>query len=192
MRVVNVAGISCGIVPRTIGGPYAVLISEQLWAAGAKLIVGLTSAGRVSPDLPLPSIVVVNEAIRDEGTSLHYLPPAASVQTPTASIVDPLIADLSLIAPHVCQGRVWTTDAPYRETREQLEHWATQDVLAVEMQAASLFAFGHGRGAAVGVVALVSNSVDETATGFDTGGNEFRVGVLTSIARATDGYLTKV
>lgn len=184
MRVADIAGTRCGIVPRTIGGPYAVLIAEQLWAAGAKLIVGLTSAGRVAPTLPFPSIVVVNEAIRDEGTSLHYLAPTASVRTPTMGIVGPLIAELSAVAAHVRQGRVWTTDAPYRETREQLDYWATQNVLAVEMQAASLFAFAQARGAPVAVIALVSNSVDGPAGGFDTGGNEFRVGVLRAIALA--------
>lgn len=50
------------------GALYAVLVAEQLWAAGAKVNVGLTSAGRVSPILPLPSIAVVEKAIRDEGT----------------------------------------------------------------------------------------------------------------------------
>jgi uridine phosphorylase len=189
MRAATIAGITCGIVPRTIGGPYAVLISEQLWAAGAKLIVGLTSAGRVSPNLPLPSIVVVNEAIRDEGTSLHYVPSAPSAHTPTVGIVEPLIAELRAVAPHVCQGRVWTTDAPYRETREQLDHWATQGALAVEMQAASLFGFATARGAAVAVVALVSNSVDQTASGFDTGGHQLRGDVLAAIARAAARYL---
>ena len=188
MRVADIAGTRCGIVPRTIGGPYAVLIAEQLWAAGAKLIVGLTSAGRVSPNLPLPSIVVVNDAIRDEGTSLHYVAPTVSVQTPTTGIVECLITELSVIAPHVCQGRVWTTDAPYRETREQLDYWATQNVLAVEMQAASLFAFAQARRAPVAVVALVSNSVDGPAGSFDTGGNEFRVGVLRAIALAATRY----
>src|SRR5256885_6949051 len=39
-------------------------------------------------------------------------------------------------------GKVWTTDAPYRETKAQLNKWARDGVLAVEMQAASLFAFG--------------------------------------------------
>lgn len=184
MRVATIAGTSCGIVPRTIGGPYAVLVSEQLWAAGAKLIVGITSAGRVSPDLPLPSIVVVSQAIRDEGTSFHYLAPSPTVETPTPAIVEPLLRELSEVTPSVRQGPVWTTDAPYRETRDQLDHWARRGALAVEMQAASLFAFAHARGAAVAVVALVSNSVDQAAAGFDTGGNEFRVRVLSAIAKA--------
>ena len=75
----NLEGVTCGIVARTIGGPYAVLIAEQILAAGAKIIIGLTSAGRVSPDLPLPCLVVATSAIRDEGTSYHYLPPSSEV-----------------------------------------------------------------------------------------------------------------
>jgi uridine phosphorylase len=126
------------------------------------LIVGLTSVGRVSPNLPLPSILVVNDASRDEGPSLHYLAPTVSVRTPTQGVVEPLITELSAIAPHVCQARVWTTDAPYRETREQLEYWATPCVLAVEMQAASLFAFAQERRAPVAVVAMEPSTVSFT------------------------------
>ena len=74
--------LSCGIVPRTIGGPYAVLVAEQMAVCGAEVIVGLASAGRVSPTLPIPSVVVADSAIRDEGTSYHYLPPGEIVQAP--------------------------------------------------------------------------------------------------------------
>jgi hypothetical protein len=124
MRVLALDGLVCGIVPRTIGGPYAVLIAEQLRAAGAKVIVGLTSAGRVSPSLPLPSIVVIDEAVRDEGTSLHYLPPSASVETPSPRLVDVIAQELSALRVPVSRGAVWTTDAPYRETSGQLRTWA--------------------------------------------------------------------
>jgi uridine phosphorylase len=183
-------GLLCGIVPRTIGGPYAVLIAEQLWAAGARLIVGLTSAGRVAPSLPLPSIVLVDDAVRDEGTSLHYLAASSNVATPTPTVVDPLIRELSTVSPHVCRGRVWTTDAPYRETAEQLRFWADQGVLAVEMQAASMFAFAQARKAQVAIVTLVSNSVDQDIGDFDTGGNEYRVAVLSAIARAARAFIS--
>lgn len=190
MRVATIDGLACGIVPRTIGGPYAVLVAEQLWAAGAQLIVGITSAGRVSPNLPLPSIVIVDEAVRDEGTSLHYLPPSPSVLTPTTDIVDLLVRELSTVSSRVCRGRVWTTDAPYRETPEQLTFWADRGVLAVEMQAASLFAFAHARGAQVAMVALVSNSVDQVASDFDTGGHDFRTDVLAAVARAAQAFVS--
>lgn len=190
MQAVTLDGLTCGVVPRTIGGPYAVLIAEQLWAAGAQLIVGITSAGRVSPGLPLPSIVVVEDAVRDEGTSLHYLAPSSTVATPTPSLLDSLVRELSTVTPHARHGRVWTTDAPYRETAEQLRFWAEQDVLAVEMQAASLFAFAQAREAQVAMVALVSNSVDQAVADFDTGGNEYRVGVLAAVARAARAFIS--
>jgi len=189
LQVASFDGLACGVIPRTIGGPYAVLIAEQLWAAGARLIVGLSSAGRVLPTLPLPSIVVADDAIRDEGTSLHYLPQSRSVATPTLDAIDPLVHELRKVSTHVQAGRVWTTDAPYRETVEQLEHWASADVLAVEMQAASLFAFARAREAHVASVALVSNSVHPQSSAFDTGGHDFRVNVLAAIARAARTFI---
>jgi uridine phosphorylase len=189
MRVLTLEGLACGIVPRTIGGPYAVLVAEQLCAAGAKLIVGITSAGRISPTLPLPAIVVIDEAVRDEGTSLHYLLPSTTVATPTPVIADLLVQELGGLPFPVGRGVVWTTDAPYRETPAQLRSWAEQGVLAVEMQAASLFAFARARGVRVGMVALVSNDVEQGATAFDTGGHEFRTRVLAAVARAARVFL---
>ena len=192
MRTMALDGVSCGIVPRTIGGPYAVLIAEQFWAAGAQMIVGITSAGRVSPNLSLPSIVVIDDAVRDEGTSLHYLAPSSIVLTPTPDVVDPLLRELSTVSSHVCRGRVWTTDAPYRETVEQLRFWAGQDVLAVEMQAASLFAFARVRQAQIAMLALVSNSVDQAGADFDTGGDDYRVAVLAAVVRAARDFISSL
>lgn len=189
MLGLTLAGVRCGVVPRTIGGPYAVLIAEQLHAAGAQVILGITSAGRVSPSLPLPCIVIADEAVRDEGTSLHYLPESECVVTPTPELLDHLAAALDSLAP-VCRGRVWTTDAPYRETREQLQAWADRGVLAVEMQTASLFAFGQARGARVGVVALVSNSTEHAGEQFDTGEHAYRLDVLSAVVHAAHAFIT--
>lgn len=188
MLTLTVEGVACGIVPRTIGGPYAVLVAEQLRAAGAQLIVGLTSAGRVAPTLPLPSIVVVDEAIRDEGTSLHYVPASTTVTGPTPLLSVHLARELEGLAP-VRRGLVWTTDAPYRETEDQLQSWAASGALAVEMQAASLFAFARATGARVGIVALVSNSVRHAGGTFDTGGHTYRLNVLLAVARAARTFL---
>jgi uridine phosphorylase len=181
-------GVRCGVVPRTIGGPYAVLVAEQLHAAGARVVICLTSAGRVSPALPLPCIVVADEAVRDEGTSLHYRPEGRRVPGPAPELGDHLARELAQVS-EVRRGCVWTTDAPYRETREQLQEWAADGVLAVEMQAASLFAFGHARGASVAVVALVSNSTDHGGEQFDTGEHAYRLGVLGGLVRAAAQWL---
>ncbi len=183
MFSLDLGGVHCGIIARTIGGPYAVLIAEQLAAAGAKLILGLTSAGRVSPTLPLPCLVIATAAIRDEGASLHYLPPGRSVACPVP--IAPLLErELALTGWAVRCGEVWTTDAPYRETRTQLSAWASEGVLAVEMQAASLFALGAARGVPVAVVATVSNAVDHEGDNFDTGSREDGLRIIEACARA--------
>jgi len=183
MFAIDLESVACGIIARTIGGPYAVLIAEQLQTAGVKLIIGLTSAGRVSPDLPLPCLVVATSAIRDEGTSYHYLPPDREVAC-KSPLVPLLERELIATGWAVRSGKVWTTDAPYRETKTQLNRRAREGALAVEMQAASLFAFGLARQASVASVAMVSNAVDHAGAQFDTGSQDDGLRVLKGIARA--------
>jgi uridine phosphorylase len=187
MFAMDLEGVTCGIIARTIGGPFAVLIAEQLQAAGAKLIIGLTSAGRVSPVLPLPCLVVATSAIRDEGTSYHYLPPASEVAC-KSQLVPLLERELLATGWAVRSGKVWTTDAPYRETKAQLNKWALEGALAVEMQAASLFAFGIARQVSVASVAMVSNAVDHAGAQFDTGSQADGLRVLKGIARAARSF----
>jgi uridine phosphorylase len=134
------------------------------------------------------SIIVADEAVRDEGTSLHYLEASASVSTPTHSLVPHLMRELATVG-DVRHGLVWTTDAPYRETEDQLSRWTHAGALAVEMQAASLFAFGHATGANLGLVALVSNSPAQSQDQFDTGGHDYRLRVLTAVANAARAFL---
>jgi len=188
MYLAEAGGIRCGVIARTIGGPYAVLIAEQLRVSGAQLILGLTSAGRVSPSLPLPSFVVVTGAVRDEGTSLHYLPPGEQIACPTP-IGNLLKEELGRIGLTVVQGSVWTTDAPYRETAGQLQRHAEAGVLAVEMQAASLFAFAAARQVDIGIVAQVTNAVDHRDEPFDKGTDEDSFALLGAMLRAGRTYL---
>lgn len=184
MLTIEVDGLVCGIIPRTIGGPYAVLIAEQLAASGVNLIIGLTSAGRIARDLPLPCLLVITSAIRDEGTSFHYLPAGREIACPSPGLVAPLDEELSQTGWSVRRGKVWTTDAPYRETEMQLQHWADDAVLAVEMQAASLFAFGAARGVAVASIAMVSNAVDHDGEQFNTGSQHDGLRIIQACARA--------
>lgn len=188
MYSMDIGGTPCGVVPRTIGGPYAVLIAEQLRASGARVVLGLTSAGRVSGSLPVPSLVVPTEAIRDEGTSYHY-PPASPSVPADADLADCLATGLQGLGVPVSRGTVWTTDAPYRETNEQLAQYAEQGVLAVEMQAASLFAFAIARGMPVGMVAHVTNAVDHNQDPFNKGSHTFGQRLLEAMSRASKAYL---
>jgi Phosphorylase superfamily len=110
-----------GIVPRTIGGPFSVLIAEQMAVSGAQVIIGLTSAGRVSSFVPVPALVVISNAVSDEGTSYHYLPPECLAES-SPVLAKCLGKELDKLSCPVFYGPVWTTDASYRETKEQLEH----------------------------------------------------------------------
>lgn len=190
MHSIDVNGNTCGIIARTIGGPYAVLIAEQLRVSGAELILGLTSAGRVSRSLPLPTLVVVQNAIRDEGTSYHYVPPGNPVES-DSELVTTLMNGIGSLGLPVFSGRVWTTDAPYRETQQQLDTYATEGVLAVEMQAASLLAFSKATGMPVGIVALVSNAVDHTEDTFNKGPHAFGQRLIEAMCRAGIRHLAR-
>jgi uridine phosphorylase len=188
MHSFQVEGMECGLIARTIGGPYAVLVAEQLHVSGAQVILGLTSAGRVNPSLPLPSLVVATSAIRDEGTSYHYLPAADVVVAPSA-LAEEMHRGLQGLSLPVSHGLVWTTDAPYRETVEELEENFTRGALAVEMQAASLFAFAKARHANVAVVAHVTNAIDHTRAPFDKGSDEHGWETVQAMCRAGKAFL---
>lgn len=188
MHALEVDGTPCGIVPRTIGGPYAVLIAEQLKSSGAQVVLGLTSAGRVAAFVPVPSLVVATAAIRDEGTSYHYLSASHSAAA-HATLAEALQRGLSKLDIPVLSGSVWTTDAPYRETKQQLAEYARQGVLAVEMQAASLFAFGIARSLPVGMIAHVTNAVDHKQAPFEKGSQDFGKRLLETMCRAAKSFL---
>jgi uridine phosphorylase len=189
MFSLKVDGVTCGIVPRTIGGPFAVLVAEQMAISGARLVLGLNSAGRVSSEMPVPGLVSVTGAIRDEGTSYHYLPPAASVDAPS-TVSRVLESELEKLSLPVRSGIVWTTDAPYRETSEQLGRHARAGVLAVEMQAASLLAFSTARKFPVGIVAHVTNNANEANKAFDKGVHEEEFEILQAICRAGTRFVS--
>jgi uridine phosphorylase len=79
---------------------------------------------------------------------------------------------------------VWTTDAPYRETRQQLGRYGEEGALAVGMQAASLFALAQVRHAQIAVVAHVSNARDHKGEPFNRGSEDDGVEILTAICNA--------
>ena len=88
-------------------------------------------------------------------------------------------------------GTIWTTDAPYRETAEQVMGHSRAGALAVEMQAASLFAFSRARRFPVGLVAHVTNGLEDQASReFDKGSRELQVEILRRICRAGERCLS--
>ncbi len=191
MFAIEVDGVTSGIVPRTIGGPYSVLVAEQMAVSGAQVVLGLTSAGRVSADMPVPGLVAVTRAVRDEGTSYHYGPPAETIDAPL-DVAKLLELELKRLPLPDLSGTVWTTDAPYRETAKQLADHAKGGALAAEMQAASLFAFSQARHFPVGAVAYVTNGAGQSGESFDKGSHELEFEILKRVCGAGARFVSRL
>jgi purine-nucleoside phosphorylase len=137
-------GSSLGIIGGAVGASFAVLIAEQLFASGCELLISVTSAGQIAPDLDLPCAILINRALRGEGTSHAYLPSEPFIDA-DAALIHTAAAALANSGLPVVQGTTWTTDAPFRETPSSLAIAATAGALAVEMEAAALYAFARAQ-----------------------------------------------
>jgi uridine phosphorylase len=183
-------GRTVGIVGCAVGAPFAVLIAEQLFASGCRLLLSVTSAGQITAAGPTPYFVVIDRALRDEGTSYHYAAPADYAEA-DARLVALAATALERSGRPAMVGATWTTDAPYRETAEAIEAARARGVLAVEMEAAALYAFARARGAAVLCLAHVTNTMGQGDQDFEKGeadGTAEALQVLEAIvAAAADG-----
>ncbi len=141
-----------------IGAPAITGIAEEMMAWGVKNLVILSLAGGLQSDLEPGSVVVCDRAIRDEGTSYHYLPPARDVQA-SSQLVSRLSTMLEDRGIRSTTGAVWSTDAPYRETREEAELFRREGVKAVDMESAGLFAAAQVRGREAASVFVIGDSL---------------------------------
>ncbi len=141
-----------------IGGPAIVNLEEELIAWGARRVVVLSLAGGIAPGLATGSVVVCDRAIRDEGTSYHYLPPARDVRASDA-LASLLSRGLAARGITSARGPAWSTDAPYRETREETEALREEGVLAVDMESAGVFAAARVREAEAASVLVIGDTL---------------------------------
>ena len=151
------AGIRFGVVGHAVGASFAVLCAEQVFASGCEVLVSVTSAGELRPLGRPPYPVVIDRALRDEGTSYHYLPAStwADADPGLVALAERGCAGL----PHeLYRGASWTTDAPYRETAQVIGQRTQAGAVAVEMEAAALYAFSRASGHPLMCFAPVTNN----------------------------------
>jgi uridine phosphorylase len=161
-------GRTFGIIGNAVGAPFAVLLAEQLFVSGCALLVSITSAGQIDPDLDLPCFVLIERALRDEGTSYHYLPPSTYSEAPEG-LVAGLAGAFDSLPFSVYRGAAWTTDAPYRETEAAIAAKRAQGIKAVEMEAAALYAFAEAKDKPVLCFAHVTNQMAREEGDFEKG-----------------------
>ena len=132
-------------------------LMDEMLALGAKRVLLYGSCGVLDASLTAGRLILPTAACRDEGTSYHYLPPADYVDIPTAERLGEIFDELGL--PYV-KGRVWTTDAIYRETRANVEKRRADGCIAVDMECASAMAVGRFRSAEVYQFLYAEDSLD--------------------------------
>lgn len=167
----DLSGTRIGIVGCAVGAPYAVLVAEQMFACGCELLISVTSSGQIARVAEPPYFVLVTRALRDEGTSYHYLPAARFSNAPVA-VLEAARGALREAGVTVLEGASWTTDAPFRETAAAVAEAEREGILAVEMESAALYAFAAARGRAVLCLAHVTNTMGQSAREFEKGHNE--------------------
>lgn len=192
----SAVGAATGVVGCAVGAPFAVLVAEQLFASGCRFLVSVTSAGRIAALGEPPHVVLIDRALRDEGTSAHYVSPDGGpfMAAPDPALIDRVEAalraafqDAGGVAVH--RGATWTTDAPYRETQAAIDHARSLGVLAVEMEAAALYAMAAARGFPIVCLAHVTNTMGQDAgDGFEKGDAHGSVTALRLIEAAARAY----
>ncbi len=140
-----------------IGAPVVATKMEELIAWGAQQFISMGTAGSLQPKMAIGDIIVCEKAIRDEGTSHHYLPPTKYIHAPRR-MTNKLQHYLKKANVSFRIGSTWTTDSLYRQTAEEIVHYQKEGVLTVEMEAAALFAVAHFYQVDLGAMFTISDT----------------------------------
>lgn len=129
--------------------PFAAAMLEEVICLGSSKFIACGGAGVLDSGIPVGTVIVPTTAVRDEGTSYHYLPPSREVAA-TPEAIDAIESTLRAKGVDYLKGKTWTTDAFYRETRGKVERRRQEGCITVEMEAAAFFAVARFRGVTFG------------------------------------------
>jgi uridine phosphorylase len=180
-------GIEFGIVGNAVGASFAVLVAEEMFASGCELLISMTSAGQIVSNGHPPYFVLIEKALRDEGTSYHYLPPAPfSTLSPMLRVLEGAIVQDSARLP----GATWTTDARhYRDSNQVL---SSEGILGVEMEASALYAFAKAKGHPVICFAHITNQMGNVENDFEKGEAQGSLDAIEVIFQAAEAWLSVI
>ena len=143
-----------------VGAPYAVLILEKLIVLGAKRIIFLGWCGSVQEGLSIGDFLIPERGFIGEGTSRYYLSDNSRRDSRSSVHVSNVVENACGAYPIPCQtGPVWSTDAPYRETAQQVSALKKKGVMAVDMESSALFTVSRFRGVETGALLVVSDEL---------------------------------
>ncbi len=150
-----------GLVLMTgIGSPHAAGILEELIALGGKEFLNIGSAGGLNDF----GFFLCDKAIRDEGTSYHYISHSDFIY-PDSELTKRFSKSLNKNKVTFKTGPTWTIDAPYRETKKEIAHYKKLGICTVEMEASALFAVAKVRNVKIAAAFVVSDVLGENKWG---------------------------
>lgn len=141
-----------------VGAPLSALFVEEAIDYGCRIVVACGGAGALDGELALGHPIVVSGAVRDEGTSYHYLPASRTVEV-APEIVAAIEGTLGERSVPYATGVTWSTDAVYRETKDRVALRRSEGCIAVEMEAAALLAVAEFRGIDLGYLLYAGDSL---------------------------------
>jgi uridine phosphorylase len=190
MRLLKEVDQKIGVVGGfCIGAPAACLRLESLIAYGVRRFVSIGTAGALQEDLNIGDLVVCDKAIRDEGTSYHYLP-ASKYAHASPEMVAQLTLAMEKLNLAYRPGTSWTIDTPYRETVAEIRQYRQEGVATVEMEASALFAVAAYRGIEMGAMFTISDSLIGPEWDPHFGGEEVTKGLHTLYRAAVESLRT--
>lgn len=142
---VNYKGKRFALFQSRVGEPLCVADYEDLMAMGSRRLILLGNCGVLDRSIEDCGIIIPTEAIRDEGTSYHYAAPADTIEV-NKKYRDEFKAVLDEFGYPYIEGKTWTTDAVYRETRQKTAKRKAQGAVCVEMECAGMQALCDFRG----------------------------------------------
>ena len=158
LRIGELDGHPIGVARIPVGGARSVMTLEELMALGARTFLIAGATGALKPGIQVGDYVIATSGLREEGASYHYQPPEhpARADGPAARV----LIDAAQASEHAAHaGRVWSTDAPYREFTGKVSRYAQDGVLSVDMEASALMIVTEFRGADLGLILTVSDLV---------------------------------
>jgi len=140
------------------GASLAGSFLDDLIAAGVQQVVACGGCGSLVDEIPAGHVLVPLSAVRDEGTSYHYLPPSRECY-PSPGIVKKIDQTLREAGIPFYPIKTWTTDAVYRETAAKRERRIREGCQVVEMEASALFAVAAFREVELGMLLYAGDLV---------------------------------
>ena len=190
---IEFAVLGCGV-----GSSFAVLIAEQLFVSGCETLISITSAGIINPTKNNSKFVLIEQALRDEGTSYHYIQPSETSNI-NPVLFENLISYYRTTRLSIETGISWTTDAPYRETQTAIREAKKLNAVCVEMEAAALYAFAKAKNKNIVCFAHLTNTMAQTEGDFEKGEEmgsldtlELIHHTIKAIAKSTGQYWDKI